>query len=259
MQRNAYICSDFLWHVLKVRETYFRPAVSDDMWLNSYHKKTFFELFRVKKDTFKKLVEVIIQKDEHGIIKKIYRGGNYPVHPEKSVLIFLWYMATQDSFIYIGDRFNAVPSTVMHIINSLLFLTITLKKTIIFWPKTEEEFTYVTQGFKHYPGTVGAVDGTHINLKITPKEQQDSYIDRFMKHSINLMAICTADKIFTKSVEIATAACILHNFCYINRDEWNGAMYEDYRRPEEFINDNREETRLGQQKRREIAESLILM
>lgn len=44
---------------------------------------------------------------------------------------------------------------------------------------------------------MGAVDGTHVTIKIVPKEQHDSYIDRFLQHSINLMAICTSEKIFT--------------------------------------------------------------
>lgn len=170
-------------------------------------------------------------------------------------------------------------------------------------------------------GTIGAIDGTHINLKV-PSAQHDSYIDRYMQHSINLLGICTSEKIFTyifigfpgaahdsrvfsnsslykevdtygssnlfpndchligdsafplkhwimtpykgtnlnrmkkyhnymlskdrvaienvfglvkgrwrrlffinvysiaKAIEIATAACILHNFCYLNKDDW---------------------------------------
>lgn len=44
--------------------------------------------------------------------------------------------------------------------------------------------------------TIGAVDGTHIEIKV-PVKQQDSYLNRKMRHSINLMAICTSKKIFT--------------------------------------------------------------
>lgn len=29
----------------------------------------------------------------------------------------------------------------------------------------------------------------------------------------------------SKAIEIATAACVLHNFCYFKHDEWNGDIY----------------------------------
>lgn len=43
---------------------------------------------------------------------------------------------------------------------------------------------------------IGAIDGTHVRIKV-PVEQHDSYCDRYQQHSINLMAICTAEKVFT--------------------------------------------------------------
>jgi len=45
-------------------------------------------------------------------------------------------------------------------------------------------------------GVVGAIDGTHIFVKVE-KDQQDSYIDRYRRHSINLMAICDSNTLFT--------------------------------------------------------------
>lgn len=43
---------------------------------------------------------------------------------------------------------------------------------------------------------VGALDGTHIFIKVE-KNQQDSYTDRYRRHSINIMAICEASGLFT--------------------------------------------------------------
>lgn len=137
---------------IKLRERYFRPSMEDDVWIDSYHEYTFYGLFRLKKETFQKFAALVIDKDEYGLIKKKYRGGNFPVHPEKSLLIFLWYMATQDSLIYISDRFGVSASTVMQIVNAALFTVISLKMNFIFWPKTQEEFAHIRNGFQHYPG-----------------------------------------------------------------------------------------------------------
>ncbi|CAH1968616.1 unnamed protein product [Acanthoscelides obtectus] len=47
-----------------------------------------------------------------------------------------------------------------------------------------------------FSGVIGAVDGTHIFVKVE-KSQQDSYIDRYRRTSINLMAICDSNTLFT--------------------------------------------------------------
>lgn len=44
-------------------------------------------------------------------------------------------------------------------------------------------------------GSIGAVDGTHIKVTVEAT-QHDSYVDRYMDHSINLMAVCNADRVF---------------------------------------------------------------
>lgn len=66
---------------------------------------------------------------------------------------------------------------------------------------------------------------------------------------VNTYSIC-------KSIEITTAACVLHNYCYLNNDEWDGEVFEEKRFLEIEGPDNREETRLGKLKRDRIARSL---
>ncbi|VEN39227.1 unnamed protein product [Callosobruchus maculatus] len=105
-------------------------------------------------------------------------------------------MGTQDTLLSIGNHFNVSRTTVMNIVNRLLYFTLRLKKMYIKFPKTERDFEYVAEGFKKYPGVAGAIDGTHIFVTVK-KEQQDSYIDRYRRHSINLMVICDASKMLT--------------------------------------------------------------
>jgi hypothetical protein len=49
---------------------------------------------------------------------------------------------------------------------------------------------------------------------------------------------------------------VLHNFCYLNNDEWQYDIYEDMLNEEEYVNNNREEFRLGNEKRNNIAMNL---
>jgi hypothetical protein len=339
----------------RIRETHIRQHVNYNIWLNTYNETHFFELFRMQNATFYKLLHIIILNDQTRLIQKRYRGGNHVIPPEKGLLAFLWYMSKQDTLLSIADRFNLVPSTVMHLVNAFLYVLLQLKGKYIFWPKTQDEYQVICNGFTNYPN----VDGTHIKMKV-PANQHDSYVNRYQSHSINCMGICTANKIFTyvfvgypgsvhdsrvfsnsslvqhieqfgkhkyfpmeeyhligdsafplrswlitpysrrnnlirrekhhnfclsgdrvcientfgilkgrwarlqyintysvsKAIEISTVACVLHNFCYLNNDEWQYDIYGDMLNEEEYVNNNREEFRLGNEKRNNIAMNL---
>lgn len=56
-------------------------------------------------------------------------------------------------------------------------------------------------------------------------------------------------------MEIVTAACILHNFCYINNDIWEDEIYRDDELDEQY--NRRLDVALGVIKRDEIAVNLI--
>jgi hypothetical protein len=68
--------------------------------------------------------------------------------------------------------------------------------TYIFSIKKISIFRSLNYQICKFLGVIGAIDGTHINLKV-PMNQHDSYANRYLSHSINLMAISTARKIFT--------------------------------------------------------------
>jgi hypothetical protein len=62
-----------------IREVYWKPRTEDCQWLIKYHDNTFSGLFRLKKQTFEKLVRIIMENDTHELLKKKNRGGSYPV------------------------------------------------------------------------------------------------------------------------------------------------------------------------------------
>lgn len=108
---------------IKTREHYHIFRIEEpENWTNAYNDQVFFELYRMKKSTFQKLLSVVHSNDQHSLIKKKYRGGNKPVKSEKALLIFSWYMSKQDTLNSISETFRLVPSTVMQVINNLLYI-----------------------------------------------------------------------------------------------------------------------------------------
>jgi hypothetical protein len=62
----------------------------------------------------------------------------------------------------------------------------------------------------------------------------------------------------SKAIEIATTACVLHNFCYFNGNEWEHPFNDNELIPDEYLEENTaEETRRAKQKRNLIVEELF--
>lgn len=63
----------------------------------------------------------------------------------------------------------------------------------------------------------------------------------------------------SKAIEIATCACVLHNFCIRNNDEWAEEFIEEDQENEavEHLEDNNRERQLGEQKRNRIASNFL--
>ncbi|KAK9711372.1 DDE superfamily endonuclease [Popillia japonica] len=127
---------------------------------------------------------------------KCYHGGYAPVSPQKSLLMFLRYLATDESILSISNRFEVAPSTLHKSITTMLNIFVVMRSQYVFWKKTVHEFEGITAQFKKYPGICGVIDGYHIKLKVS-EEDHDSYIDRYHQHSVNLMAVCTKSKLLT--------------------------------------------------------------
>lgn len=126
--------------------------LNTDKWIVECNNLHFFNLFRMEKPTFVKLVDAIGTVDVEHLLSKPYTGGHYPINIDSQLLVCLWYMATQDSLFSIGTRFKISPTTVMNIINKLLYFLIKLKKKYIVFPKPEQELQNTSRGFKNYPG-----------------------------------------------------------------------------------------------------------
>lgn len=133
-------------------DNYFHPTVNHMDWIEKYNEVVFFQLFRMKTKTFSTLLTVMLRNDQHCLIKKKYRGGNFPFAPEKNLLIFLWYIAHNDSLVCIADRFGIVKSSVMEIVNALLYIVCRLKHKYIKWPAVDIDRIHIQNGFLSFPG-----------------------------------------------------------------------------------------------------------
>lgn len=61
-----------------------------------------------------------------------------------------------------------------------------------------------------------------------------------------------------KTIEIASSACVLHNFCLLNKDYWEVAEKERQKCNDYYENiDRRSDTREAKNKRNRIAHQLI--
>ncbi|KAB0804620.1 hypothetical protein PPYR_01590 [Photinus pyralis] len=131
-----------------IREKHIRPDGYFENWLPQYVETDFFRMFRMTRQTFHKLLNVIPHT------RKIYHGGYAPVSKEKCLLITLWYLAKGETLRSIGDRFNLSDSTVFNVTNDYIQSIADLGDKYIVWP-TENESVAVQQEFKNlcgYPG-----------------------------------------------------------------------------------------------------------
>lgn len=110
---------------------------------------------------------------------------------EKQILMFLWYAGHEAcSFRDVGDRFNLALSTVHEIIKRITTFISNMAESVIIWPNNSGKaataaYFYQKKGF---PGVIGAIDGTHIQID-PPKEGSDDYINRKGYHSVVLQGI----------------------------------------------------------------------
>lgn len=77
------------------------------------------------------------------------------------------------------------------------------------------------QGMLYYIGTIqrvldvlGTLDGSHINIKVVPWTQRDSYVDRYMSHSINAMVISNAAlrRFYCMHLSASQAQLMIHGY-----------------------------------------------
>ncbi|XP_037775058.1 uncharacterized protein LOC119572148 [Penaeus monodon] len=106
-------------------------------------------------------------------------GGQPRVPLEMKTAMFLWYMANQNSFREIRDKFNVSRSTAHEIIVSALDSVCQLAASFITWPD-ENENLRSSRAFQRSCSReriIGAIDGCHIKIQ-RPRRHGIDYMNQ---------------------------------------------------------------------------------
>nr|XP_020487137.1 protein ALP1-like [Labrus bergylta] len=147
---------------------------------------TFAHHFRVTKPQFDYL---LMKLQENGITKE-HSKGLPPVPVTKKVLMFLWYMANQNSFREMSDKFDVSQSSAHRVILEVLNIMCPMGQHFISWPNSCEKATSA-DAFQHLcglSGVIGAIDGCHIRVQRPPVRGGD-YMNSKSFYSILLQGI----------------------------------------------------------------------
>ena len=143
---------------------------------------------------------------------------NYSLQPtsnisiEESVAIFLVICGHNEVQRDVGLRFGRNQETVMRKFSEVLTAIELLACDYIRTPTTQElqripERLLVDRvNYPYFSGCVGAMDGTHVCVKVTP-ELQGMYWNRHDNASLNIMAICDFNMLFTYIWNGAPGSC----------------------------------------------------
>lgn len=108
----------------------------------------------------------------------------------KKVLMFLWYMANQNNFREMSDKFDVSQSSAHRIILEVLNIICTMGLTFISWPNTCEKAASAA-AFHHLcglSGVIGAIVGCHIRVQ-RPSIRGGVYMNRKSFYSVLLPGI----------------------------------------------------------------------
>lgn len=136
--------------------------------------------------------------DRNNIVPHYVYGGREQMGAEKQLLICLWYIADNECYRSIADRFGVAESSALTAVRDVIAWLASLASIFIRWPRGDR-VTECEQGFferKMMPHVIGAIDGCHIRIA-APHEHPEDYINRKLFHSLVLQAIVDSRKLFT--------------------------------------------------------------
>lgn len=110
------------------------------------------------------------QLRQHGLTNEHTPGGPARISAEKKVVMLLWYLANQNSFREISDKFDVSQGAAHNVIIEMLDHVCAIAEQYIVWPNDCQK---TIQGalFKRscgIDGIVGAVDRCHFRILRPP-------------------------------------------------------------------------------------------
>lgn len=112
------------------------------------------------------------------------------------MLMTLWLMGNQESYRGVADRFGVNRGTLHYVVEQMVMTWQQCAGELIVWPQDIEQVAETFFRKWKFPGVVGAVDGSHIEIKAS-KEEQWPYHNRKDVHSVIIQGCCDAEMCFT--------------------------------------------------------------
>ncbi|XP_056016608.1 uncharacterized protein LOC125677829 [Ostrea edulis] len=121
-------------------------------------------------------------------------GGSEPIPPNKKLLVFLWYIANQETLREVSNTFAVGITTVHEIVITVSNAINENMVNVINWPDpyTQQAISREFQLQSGLRGVIGSLDGTHIRLTTAPGGDRD-YFNRKNFPSIQLQDVADCD------------------------------------------------------------------
>jgi hypothetical protein len=165
-----------------------------DMVLERFSPTEFRRDFRISVGTYNELLDLISH-----LIQHLDRpNGKSPVGPDEQLLIYLWFIANQDSMREMSRLFGKAKSTIHRCVRRVSSAICSVVSKLIHWPSLEEqeEIAERIEGISQIPNVVGFIDGTHIRLSCIPDGDSD-YINRKRFPSLQLQLVVSDSMLIT--------------------------------------------------------------
>ncbi|XP_060758403.1 uncharacterized protein LOC132901096 [Neoarius graeffei] len=149
--------------------------------------RTFKSHLRVTREQFHLLCD---QLRQHGLTDDNSTGGPARIPVQKKVVMVLWYLANQNCFRELADKFDVSQGAAHNVIMKMLDRICAIAEHHIVWPNDCQKAVQAAL-FKRLcgiDGIVGAIDGCHIRIQRPPVRGGD-YLNRKAYYSVLLQGI----------------------------------------------------------------------
>lgn len=164
--------------------------------LDAYNDTEIIARYRLSRPMIMELYDEIGEPLEPATMR------NHSIPGMHQIFIALRYYASGSFYAVLGDGMGVHKSTVSRIVTRVTAAICNLFNRYIVFPRRRQDIDSTKQNIYNVagmPNVLGAIDGTLICI-VRPKERENLYVSRKGGHSLNILAICNSDLIFTNVI-----------------------------------------------------------